>query len=277
VTTFRLRPTALLIVMALFAAATPARAIDHCKVKVDKHTGLILVDASPVGGPLLWGPTSGSETTPFFNDATCNVGGKAKKCQLANPTTLAAKTAPPGCTMYLTDGVTPCSAWIPGCSPGARSGAGALVKDTTGVLIGTALDSAGQGALRKESGSTIRLPVAVDGSGFVSLGGLYYLSTNCTGTPLLLADASMVKPVVVSGTTGYFAASTTSTQMFQSILQFGAVYTDQTQCDYNFGPGNSTYVPPASCCAAFSGSAALGTAQTIDLSIFTAPFQVELQ
>ncbi len=264
--------------VALLVAASNASAIDKCKVKVDKHTGVINVDAAGVGGPLTWGPASGSETNVFFNDATCNSGGKAKRCNLAAPATLAAKTPPPGCTIYLADGVAPCSAWITGCSPGARSAAGALVKDANGVLIGTALDPVGT-AVRDVAGTLLRLPVAGDGSGFVTtFGAFLFTSANCTGTPVLPADSSMVKTVSVLGTTGYYAPTSTSMQAINSNLQIAAnVYVSQTDCDNNFGIGNSTFVPPDGCCLSSSGSGSFGTAQSIDLSVFTPPFKVELQ
>jgi hypothetical protein len=261
----------------LLLTTLDASAIEKCKVKVDKRTGVINVDATDVGGPLTWGAASGQETNTFFNNATCNVGGKAKKCNLAATASLAAKTPPPGCTIYLTDGVTPCSAWIPYCSPGARSDAGALLKDANGLLMGTVVDNIGQ-AVRNESGTIVRLPVAFDGSGYVTFSGFLFASSNCSGSPLLPTDDSMIKPVNVIGTTGYYAPTSTSNQSFNSNLQiFGNNYGSQTDCDNNFGLGNSTFVPPHGCCLSASGSGQFGTAQSIDLSVFATPFKVELQ
>lgn len=273
------RITSLVLAFALLFTASSASAIDKCKVKVDKKTGVILVDAGDVGGPLTWGPASGSETNVFFNDATCNVGGKAKKCQLGNPLTLAAKTAPTGCTIYLADGVAPCSAWIPYCSPGARSDAGALVRDANGVLIGTALEPSGQTVVRNESGTLLRLPIAGDGSGFQTLFvGFIFTSANCTGTPLMAPDPAMVKPVYTLGTDGYYAPTTSSLQSINSNLQIaGNFYASQADCDTNFGLGVATFVPPNGCCLSTSGSGPLDPAQVIDLSVFAPPFKVELQ
>jgi hypothetical protein len=271
--------TAVLSACALLLASSNAFAIVKCKVKVDKKTGVINVDATDVGGPLTWGPASGSETNTFFNDATCNVGGKAKRCNLASTATLASKTPPPGCTIYLADGVAPCSAWIPGCSPGARGDAGALVKDANGVLIGTTLDPNGQSALRNEAGTLIRLSVNGDGSGFFAYGGFVFSSNDCTGAPLMGIDTSMVKNVYVIGTTGYYAPTSTSPQTINSNLQIaGYAYASQTDCDNNFGLGASTFVPPDGCCITpYVGSGSLGAAQSIDLSVFATPFKVELQ
>jgi hypothetical protein len=106
-------------VLAL-TVAVPARAIEKCKVKVGK-TGVIEVGASGVSGTLQWGAESGAEDTAFFNAGTCVADGKAKGCQLADPGSLEARTPPAGCTIYLDDGVAPCSAWIRGCTPGARA------------------------------------------------------------------------------------------------------------------------------------------------------------
>ncbi|MFN2428237.1 MAG: collagen-like protein [Candidatus Binatia bacterium] len=101
----------------LFAA--PAQAIDKCKVKISK-TGVIDVAASGVTGILRWGSEAGAESNTFFNAGTCVADGKAKACQFADPLTLAAKTPPQGCTIYLDDDGAACSAWIRGCTPGAR-------------------------------------------------------------------------------------------------------------------------------------------------------------
>jgi hypothetical protein len=104
---------------ATLTVALPAHAINKCKVKVDK-TGVITVDASGVSGTLLWGSEAGAENAAFFNAGTCVTGAKAKRCQLADPGTLDARTPPAGCTIYLNDDAAPCSAWIRGCTPGPR-------------------------------------------------------------------------------------------------------------------------------------------------------------
>ncbi len=108
-------------VMATLLLAAPAHAIDKCKVKIDNKTGVLLVSASGVTGTLLWGNTDGAETETFFNAGSCVVADKAKKCEIADPATLAAKTPPTGCTLYLADDIAPCSVWIKGCTPGSRT------------------------------------------------------------------------------------------------------------------------------------------------------------
>jgi len=105
---------------AALAAAAPAGAVEKCKVVADKKTGVLRVDATGIGGPLLWGGASDEAVNAFFNAAECLKGSKAKGCQIADPTSLAAKTPPATCTVYLDDGVAPCAAWISGCTPGPR-------------------------------------------------------------------------------------------------------------------------------------------------------------
>lgn len=105
----------------ILLCVSSAHAIDKCKVKVDKKSGVLLVSASGVSGTLLWGSTDGATTEPFFNAGTCVVADKANKCEIADPATLAAKTPPSGCTLYLDDDGAPCSVWIAGCTPGERS------------------------------------------------------------------------------------------------------------------------------------------------------------
>lgn len=96
----------------------PTLAVDTCRVRVDNKTGVIRVNATGVAGPLTWGVKSGQADNAFFDGATCVAGSKASGCELANPTTLAAKTPPAGCTLFVDDGVEECGAWIAGCTPG---------------------------------------------------------------------------------------------------------------------------------------------------------------
>jgi hypothetical protein len=103
-------------------AVSPAEAVEKCTVKVVNRTGLIHVNATGVSGELLWGSESGLEDNAFFNSASCLSGTRARKCELYNPTTLASKTPPAGCTIYVADDRSLCSAWIRGCTPGSREG-----------------------------------------------------------------------------------------------------------------------------------------------------------
>jgi hypothetical protein len=105
--------------LLVLGTGTEAGAVEKCKVKIDA-SGILHVSASAVTGGLRWGDAADAVTRSFF-DPTCVAGGKAKKCLLADPATVAARTPPAGCTLHLADdGPAPCSAWIKGCTPGAR-------------------------------------------------------------------------------------------------------------------------------------------------------------
>ena len=259
----------------ILVSASSAHAIDRCKVKVDKRTGVILVAATGVSGPLAWGEASGQEVNTFFNSGTCVVADKAKACQLGDPNTLASKTAPAGCTLYLDDGATPCSAWIPGCSPGVRSAVTTLMKDANGAVIGTLLDPSGSYAIRNTGSELVRLQVLYDGSGFESYGYMYFISTDCTGAALMQPDTGMIRPGVVFGTTAYVPPVTGTSQTYNSQLQILTGTNSQAMCDLYYGAGTTTFIAPTGCCRTTSFTVDLGTPGTLDLSAFVAPFTVE--
>jgi hypothetical protein len=117
----RLFATSALAAAACCALATPASAIEKCRVKIDKKTGVIRVDASGVVEQIRWGESEGDETRVFFNDADCVADGKASACQLAATSSMEAKSPPAGCTIYLADNsANDCASWIAGCTPGPR-------------------------------------------------------------------------------------------------------------------------------------------------------------
>jgi hypothetical protein len=118
-----LRPCSALLLAPLAALllASSAGAVEKCKAVADKKTGVIKVDASGLTGPVAWGGDPGDATNAFFNEATCLKGTKLKGCNLADPTTLAGKTPPDTCTVYVDDGFAECAAWISGCTPGPRN------------------------------------------------------------------------------------------------------------------------------------------------------------
>jgi hypothetical protein len=263
------------VTSVLVLDVAPARAIDKCKVKVDKKTGVIYVDAAGVGGPLTWGEEAGSETNAFFNAGTCIAGTSAKKCQLANPTTIASKTAPEACTIYLADTVQDCSAWIPGCSPGARQDSGVVIKDANGVFIGNLGNQYGTSAIRDEGGATIDLTIANGGAGFQSGGSLNYLSNDCSGAPLMFVQTPIVAAVVIENTTAWIPPTTGSMQSPQSYKNILSFTTSQMACDSYWGPG-STHIPPMGCCFLGGFTGLVGNATTMDLSVFTPPFVSEV-
>jgi hypothetical protein len=106
--------------LAFSCLATGANAVEKCKVKVDKKTGLIEFSASNVDGATLrWGDTTTNQPYAFY-DPACVKGDKAAKCTLADPGSSEAKTPPRACTLYAIDSRAGCIAWIPGCTPGLR-------------------------------------------------------------------------------------------------------------------------------------------------------------
>jgi hypothetical protein len=105
----------------LAGVPSTANAIKACKAKADKRTGIIQVFARDVDqATLRWGVAQGSENLQFFDDG-CIRGRKAKKCLLADPDTLAARTPPDACTLFLADADGGCSAWVQGCTPARRA------------------------------------------------------------------------------------------------------------------------------------------------------------
>jgi hypothetical protein len=114
-------------VLAIMLAAVvlppvAAGAVDKCKVKLDAKNGNLLVSAANVTGALRYGPSADAVSQTFFNAAACVAGGKAKQCLVGDPATVAARTPPPGCTLYFADDQpSTCSAWIKGCTPGSRA------------------------------------------------------------------------------------------------------------------------------------------------------------
>lgn len=259
------------LLFGIFAAEN-AFAIGTCRAKVDKKTGVIRVDATNVGGPLLWGTSAGNENSAMFNSGTCVAAGKAKKCELADPTSLASKSPPAGCTLYLDDGTAACSTWIPGCTPAPRSSAGALVQDSSGATIGYSADPSAQVVVHDTGSNLVRLYLKGDGTGFAASGNTYFTSFDCTGTVLLPADPSMVKyGNVESDSVAYHGPSSASPQLVNSSLAYLDGINDQSGCDGYFGPGR-TFVAPHGCCWAYTFATDMAPAVSVNLSSFTPPF-----
>lgn len=134
---FRLSGYVGLSLIALAIAGGPVSAIDSCKIKVDKKTGVIYFSAknlSPAAsdgtpGFLQWKVGATADYGYEFFDPACRNTGtlKATKCTLGDPAGLQSKTPPSDCTLYVEDNgdLTSCSVWIPGCQPAAR-GRGAI-------------------------------------------------------------------------------------------------------------------------------------------------------
>lgn len=263
----------------LLGSVSTAGAIDKCRVKIDKKTGVIRVDASGIAGPLTWGPKAGSESGTFHNAATCISGPTARKCELADPSTLAAKTPPAGCSVYLTDGVTPCSGWISGCSPAPRESGGLLWKDSNGVTVGYAQDP-GATVVRNDGSVVVSIPTKPDGSDFAAAGTLFFTSADCSGPPMFYPSTSAINQVQTLSSTGpaYYPVGSGTMVVYGSILIANDRLVDQAACDVQNGPGNSNHVAPLACCVPETGIPNLyAPMATTDLTGFTPPFHLEDQ
>ncbi len=271
--------SAFLVPVILCALAPSAHAIDKCRAKVDKKTGVIRVDAFGVDGALTWGAEAGSESQTFANAGTCVAGTKAKKCELADPETLDAKTPPAGCTIYLADASTPCSAWVPGCSPAVRESGEFLWKDSTGTTVGFVNDS-GNSAIRRDGAVLVSIPVNPEGDDFAARGYLNYTSSDCSGTPLVVGIDSFIRPVQNVSPTGpaYYPTDSGTLTTVGSNQTINDTFVDQTACDAHAGaPGFLTHVPPFGCCQTLGGSLTLSATATVDLSFALPPFQIAEQ
>ncbi|MEO2138289.1 MAG: DUF4215 domain-containing protein, partial [bacterium] len=85
--------------------------------------GALNTDARDVTGSLRWGGTANDVINTFFNEGSCVVAGRAKKCLTGPAGSLESLTPPSTCTMHLADdSQLTCSTYIRGCTPGLRSG-----------------------------------------------------------------------------------------------------------------------------------------------------------
>jgi len=125
---------ALLLTLAL---PTASFAVDKCQAKVNTKTGALEVSAAHVGANPRWGGDAGAVNVAFADVGTCFAGGKLSKCHLGAPGTLAERTPPEGCIVYVNDGGTPCAALIKGCTPGARmrNASFTALNDSRGVVF----------------------------------------------------------------------------------------------------------------------------------------------
>jgi len=270
--------TTILTLFATMAPALPAHAIDKCKVKIDARTGVIAVSATGVSGTLQWGAEAGAEDEAFFNPS-CVAGDTAKGCQLADPLTLASKTPPIGCTIYLDDGTAPCSVWIKGCSPGQRDAPqkGSLVwKDANGVTAGASDDNYTQ--LIRDDGTVLSRISMAGGAAFLQTGSLVFTSADCTGPALIGGDPGTVKTTVVAAAGGpvYYAPDAGTYQAYGSYLSANPVVMSPLECFMYYPPG-SFFVAPDRCCTPLASFAPLSTPATVDFTGITFPLSPALQ
>jgi hypothetical protein len=122
----------------ILAHASPGRALDTCKAKVNPKDGTILVSGKGVGANFRWGYAAGQETNVFSNGATCVSGDVATKCELGAEGTAERITPPALCSIYLADDVpSTCVAFITKCTPGLRgvNGSSARAYASTGQIL----------------------------------------------------------------------------------------------------------------------------------------------
>jgi hypothetical protein len=148
-----------------FAALLPlpvipvgANALSACKAKVSKLDGTLLLSAQAAAGPLFWGTDPTAATRAL---AGCQgEAASPKRCQLGDAGTLAARTAPASCIVYLADGSETCAAWVQGCTVGLRLVDESFPADDPRIRQGVSLENEGR-VLRF---SAVNVQV-VDGSG----------------------------------------------------------------------------------------------------------------
>lgn len=117
------RPGALAALALAFLAASPlpARAVDSCKVRVDKKTGLITVAATNLSGIPAWRDGNSSELVTFFVAGCVIDGNDIVSCPLFDPEGSLASIPPPSCTICVEDATgNDCCTRIRGCTPGIR-------------------------------------------------------------------------------------------------------------------------------------------------------------
>lgn len=267
---------ALATLLSILGLTPGAHAIEKCRVKVDRKTGVLRVDASGLTGPVTWGPTADTATQSFFNAATCVTPSKATRCEIGDPSTLAAKTPPRGCTLYLSDGGAPCSAWIGGCSPAPREAAGLLWRDSNGQLIGIS-ESAANAVVIHSGSEYFAVPVKPGGNGFDINAAFRFTSFDCSGPRLVGPNPNTIQYVytVASDGIAYYPADAGSLTSYNSYAFSNAAFVDQDACSANVP--TSTYQAPFTCCVEGSGSEMLSAVATLDLTGFSAPFHLDPQ
>ena len=189
---------------------------------------------------------------------------------------------PAGPSLYLKvtgTGVTPvggaCQVQASGLS-GPSGPSPLVVKDSLGATIGT-FD--GQfAAIYDDAGTLVRLTSFTTGFNQSFFYTTQFVSNNCTGPSLAGVDPSLVRTGQVIGTTAYYGPGTGAMTAISSALGRSGItpFTSQANCDTFYGLGNSTFVPPDTCCQTFAPSVILvGPESTIDLSSFVTPFSVQ--
>ncbi len=114
-------PRNLLVAAALLTCtATPSEAVERCGAFINPFSGNIEVYAKGVDAETFrWGHREGEEVNEFHK-LSCVKYRSARRCKLAKPHTLEARTPPADCTLHVADSTGRCSTWVRGCIPGVR-------------------------------------------------------------------------------------------------------------------------------------------------------------
>jgi hypothetical protein len=129
----------------------------------------------------------------------------------------------------------------------AGGGAGAVVKDGVGTVMGTSLD--GGSFLTQVGPDLVRLPV--DPSGYIYQVYFWWGGTSCTGQPYFYSTTSaLYKTGLPFDATQYFVFPTSgqSNLPYGSTFDANSLYNSQTDCDTYYGAGNATFIAPHGCC-----------------------------
>jgi hypothetical protein len=115
------RTHGLVLVLALALGASDATAVDRCSARVNPKTGAVEVGAAGLRGTVTWSGSPDGRGVAFVDADRCVAEGRARRCHLGAPGTLAAITPPAECRVCVhDDGATPCCAFLKGCTPGPR-------------------------------------------------------------------------------------------------------------------------------------------------------------
>lgn len=189
---------------------------------------------------------------------------------------------PPTASLYLKvtgTGVTPvggaCQAQASGLS--AATGPGVLVvKDSTSATVGV-FDGT-SGAIYDDGGAFVKFSgVSTSGFSQAPFFATVFTSNDCTGTPLVGPDPSLVRNATVVGTTAYYPPATGASLGINSLLAISGTtpFVNQAACDATFGMGTTTFVAPNGCCEVVAFTSPAGPVLTIDVSGFVPPFSVQ--
>ncbi|MBI3767012.1 MAG: hypothetical protein HY271_00795 [Deltaproteobacteria bacterium] len=141
--------------------------------------------------------------------------------------------------------------------------------------------------MSRQFGSTLAVlgVAAIDGSAVEANrnGTLYFESTDCSGPPLINTGethALFSDTIQYRGTKIYYAdlSAGATTHGFASSEDTGFVASSQADCDSNYGPGHSQFLPPDRCCtSAGPGALSFCPAVLVDLASlgFVPPFHID--